>query len=447
MKHYIIAATVSVLAFQSPAWAASEDLGKRIEALEKEIQLLKHKQEVQEEKDAAAAAEEKSANVELGKSGLKIASPDGNYALSLKGYFQIDGRSFINDDNNTGKNDILARRLRPTLELKAGDASFRLMPDFSGSTTRIFDAHADYKLYDALQFRVGKFKTPIGLERLQSASDIAFIERGHPANLVPNRDVGLMAYGFPIPDVLEYQLGVFNGNADLANTDGDDDDNKDVAARIFVQPFHNSNTVALQGLGVGVGGSIGDRAGSTSKPILGAYKTPGQQDFFKYRSDVFADGEHWRLYPQAYWYYGPLGVLAEYAISHQEVTRGAVHDELQHNAWQLETSYVLTGEDASFKGGVKPANPFNLQNGGFGAWEVAARVGATNVDNDTFVTFADANAAASKAQSYGVGVNWYMNENLKLAADYDFTEFDGGASGGQDRPDEQALFTRVQFRF
>jgi phosphate-selective porin OprO/OprP len=423
----------------------SAGISERIAKLESEIALLKRQQEVQEEKDKAVA--EKTANVEFGKKGLKITSPDKNYELSLRGTFQFDSRQFLNDEKNTGKDDLLARRLRPVLEAKAGNASFRLMPDFAGSTTRIFDAHADYKLNDAVQFRFGKFKTPVSLERLQSPGDMFAIERGHPSNLAPSRDFGFMVYGNPVPDIVEYQLGVFNGNADLANTDGDDDDKKDVAARVFVQPFRNAETVALQGLGVGLAGSIGDREGSATKTILGSYKTPGQQDFFKYRSDAFADGEHWRLYPQAYWYAGNTGLLAEYAISNQDVTRGADHDTLQHTAWQVVGSYVLTGEDVNFRGGIKPTEDFDLTKGGKGAWEVTARIGQTDVDDAAFGRFADLNASASKAQSYGSGLNWYLSENLKLMANYDFTTFDGGAAGGEDRPDEHALFTRAQFRF
>lgn len=451
MKKYLLAATtlsVSLLTLQPNlvhAEIISSGVGQRLQNLEEEIALLKRQQEVNDEKAKALA--EKTANVELGKKGLKITSPDKNYELSLRGTFQFDNRNFLNDDSNISRDDLLSRRLRPILEAKAGNASLRFMPDFAGSTTRIFDAHADYKLTDAIQFRFGKFKTPIGLERLQSAADLTFIERGHPTNLVPTRDYGFMVYGNPIADVLEYQVGVFNGNQDLGNTDGDDDDKKDISARIFASPFRNSNHVSLQGLGVGIGGSIGDREGTSSKTILGTYKSPGQQDFFRYRSDTYADGQHWRLSPQAYWYSGNVGLLAEYAISNQEVSRRKNHADLQHEAWQIAGSYVITGEDINFRGGVKPFKDFNFSNGGIGAWEVTARIGETDVDDKTFGFFADSQVAASKADSYGAGLNWYLNENLKLMVNYDLTKFDGGAANGQNRPDEHALFTRTQFRF
>lgn len=412
---------------------AVDEITARIDALEKELQDLKAQQQAQ------MKASQHHADVSLDNKGLKINSPDKQYAMSLKGYMQIDHRGFLNDDAHTGKDEILARRLRPVLEMKAGDASFRLMSDFAGSATKIFDAHADYAFSNAWNVRVGKFKPPLGLERLQSAADLTFIERGLPTNLAPSRDFGAMIYGDVVPKMLEYQLGIFNGNPDGSSADSDDDDRKDVVARVFAYP--------VDGLGVGVAGSYGERDGSATKTMLGSYKTVGQQDFFKYRSDVFADGTHWRLYPQAYWYHQNMGVIAEYAVSHQEVTRGAAQDALAHTAWQIAASYVLTGEDVNFKGGVKPDADFNPKGSGWGAWELVARAGQFNVDDAAVTSFADGSVSARDANSAGIGVNWWMSDNLQLMTDYNFTYFNGGASAGQDRQDEQALFSRVQFRF
>ncbi len=430
----------------------SDDLSARIQKMEAEIAQLKSEQAALKAKAAQNTAQSNTltvpSNIEMGKKLLTITSADKKYQLALHGTAHFDNRQFMN--NNIAKDEFIVRRLRPIVEAKVGDASFRLMPDFAGSTTKVMDAHADYKLTDSIKFRFGKFKTPVSLERLQSPADMFFIERGMPSNLAPNRDIGVMIYGDILPKQLEYQLGVFNGNADLANSDGDDDNKKDIAARLFAYPFQTS---ALKGFGIGVGGSVGERAGSKTKTILGTYKTPGQQDFFIYRSDVYADGQQWRLYPQANYYYKNIGLLAEYAISNQEVTRGSNHLELQNNAWQVAGSYVLTGEDVNFKGGVTPSEEFNfkrldLYSGeGIGAWEITARIGQTNIDDQAFINFADSSLAASQAQTFGGGLNWYLNENFKLMADYNFTSFDGGAIGGADRPDEQAFFTRTQFRF
>ena len=55
--------------------------------------------------------------------------------------------------------------------------------------------------------------------------------------------------------------------------------------------------------------------------------------------------------------------------------------------------------------------------------------------------------SASKASAYGLGLNWYLNENLKWVLNYERTRFDGGAAGGADREDEEAFLTRVALGF
>lgn len=438
------------LCVASGAFAQESNLSDRIAKLEAEIALLKRQHEV--ELEEAKASKEKSANVEIGKKGLSVTSQDKKYSVALHGYFQLNDRIFLDDEASSGRDEFLARRLRPYLDVQMGDVSFRFMPDFAGGTARIFDAYMDYKFSDAAVLRAGKFKPFLTLEQLQSDADNSFIERGHPSSLAPSRDLGIGLNGELFESMLEYQLALTNGNPDFSSADNDEDDMKDVVARVFARPFKNADTVAIRGIGFGVGGSYGDREGNSSKPILPDYRSPGQQAFFKYRSGAlpadttYADGEQWRFFPQAAWFWGNKSIIGEYGISSQEVTRGGSHATLEHHAWQVLVSYVLTGEEAAFKGGIKPAQDFSLKNGGLGAWELIARVGETEIDDDAFPVYADPTKSASDAMTFGAGINWYLTQNFELSLDYDFTSFDGGATGG-DRDDEQALFSRAQFRF
>ena len=66
----------------------------------------------------------------------------------------------------------------------------RVMPDFGGGTTVLQDAYVDARFKPSFKIRVGKFKSPFGLERLQSAIDMTFIERGAPTSLAPEPGPG-----------------------------------------------------------------------------------------------------------------------------------------------------------------------------------------------------------------------------------------------------------------
>jgi phosphate-selective porin OprO/OprP len=152
--------------------------------------------------------------------------------------------------------------------------------------------------------------------------------------------------------------------------------------------------------------------------------------------------------PQGYWYWGPLGVLGEYAVSSQKIRlTGAPATKVHNDAWQLTATCLLTGEENSYQG-VRPHTPFSLANGGWGAWELAGRVGRLEIDNEAFPTLSLA-GSASKATSWGTGVNWYLNRNLKLSLDYEQTYFKDGSSqrGTVTAQDEKLIFSRVQLAF
>jgi phosphate-selective porin OprO and OprP len=284
--------------------------------------------------------------------------------------------------------------------------------------------------------------------------------------LVPNRDLGAMLHGEVWGGFFDYAAGIFNGVGDARNsTNSDFDDNKSGQGRVFFHPFKKLDT-ALKGLGIGVSGSYQDSQGASALPsttggALPGYFTEGQQQFFAYNSTngvVEADGEHWRLSPQADYYYGPFGFLAEYAISNQRVfmsdeTTGLfVAESLDHRAWQISGSWILTGEDASFKG-VTPRHPFNPRQGGWGALQLVARYSELDIDDSAFPFFSNASTSASKAAAWSVGLNWYLNKNILVKANFSHTDFTDGGAGGSTAPgsitsqDEQVFFTRMQLAF
>jgi len=150
--------------------------------------------------------------------------------------------------------------------------------------------------------------------------------------------------------------------------------------------------------------------------------------------------------------------MGEYAISANEVSFDTEHETLEHSAWQISTSYVLTGEPATFRG-ILPFKPFNPFFGqwGWGAWEVAFRAGQLFIDKDAFNKgFADKKRSVQRADEVQVGLNWYLNRNIKVVLDYAHTNFDGGASkpgatAGTtvvgNREVEHVIFTRLQLVF
>jgi phosphate-selective porin OprO/OprP len=413
--------------------------------LDQRLRVLERKLELQAEDAASKAAT--APVVSLDEKGLAVRSAaPGAFELKLRGLVQGDGRFWIGDDALPQNDTFLLRRIEPTLEGGWGSLlGFRLTAQFAGDTATINDAYLDLKFDPRATVRIGKTKTPVGLERLQSSASTEQVELGFPSELAPGRDVGVQLQG-QFPAGVSYALGVYNGTPDgrdglTSNPDGD----FDVVGRVFFEPWKNAAN-ALSGLGFGVAASRGERHG-TGSAFLPRYRTPGQVTFFGYRSDVAADGAQERWSPQAYFYKGPFGLLGEYIASREEVVAGSgARAELEHRAWQLSGGVVLTGEAASYQGVVRPDHPFTLGGPGWGALELVARYGRLEIDDDAFPLFADPMQAMAAARGWGLGLNWVLTRNLKLTANYTRTAFEA-APGGTAREDEQVVFTRAQFSF
>ncbi|CAN7248901.1 porin [Pseudoxanthomonas sp. LjRoot168] len=417
--------------------------------LDQRLRILERRIELQQEETAAKAKD--APVVAVNDKGASLKSANGDYEFKLRALVQGDARFFLDDDVVPQNDTFLFRRIRPTIEGSLGKlVSFRLTPEFAGDSATIVDAYVDVKLDPALTLRAGKVKGPIGLERLQSGGAIGLIERSFPTELAPNRDLGIQAQGEFAEGRVTYVAGVYNGapdGRDAATTNPDEE--FEYAGRLFFEPFKNTSS-SWSGLGFGIAGSIGDKQG-TGNNFLPRYRTQGQAQFFNYRSAVAADGEHSRISPQGYLYRGRFGLLAEYIASKQEllVTSGAAagtRADLENTAWQATASWVLTGEDASYRGVVKPSKPFS-PGSGWGAWELVGRYGELEIDDRAFPLFADPLVAARRAKAWTLGVNWYLTSNLKLVVNYLDTQFEGGAAAGADREDEKAVFSRLQVAF
>jgi len=429
---------------------ASADAGEAIaetglDGLDQRLRILERKLELQQEEQVAKAKD--APVIAINDKGASFKSANGDYEVKIRGLIQGDGRFFLNDDAVPQNDTFLLRTARPIIEGSLGKlVGFRFTPEFAGDSASIVDAYVDLRFDPAYTLRVGKFTSPVGLERLQSSSALSDIERSLASELAPNRDIGIQLQGDVADGRLGYAVGVFNGTVDGRDAvTTNPDNNFEYAGRIFFEPFKNSVN-ALSGLGFGIGASVGDKEGSGSN-FLARYRTPGQVQFFNYRSAVLADGRQSRWSPQGYYYRNAFGLLAEYIVSKQEVSIGGVNQELSNKAWQATASYVLTGEDAGYRGVVKPSQPFSPGKDGWGAFEVVGRYGALEIDDAAFPLFADPSVAASKATSWTLGLNWYLNSNLKLVLNYLHTSLDGGAAAGADREDEKAVFTRLQVAF
>lgn len=439
-----------------------------ISALKRQIAELDHKVRELEQRQTASdeLLEERVATaprITAGSRGLSIASPDGNYDFRFGGLLQVDFRSYPGDANNTRDETFVLRRVRPRFRgTLFNRLDFDLQPEFAwaagSNTVRILDAYGDFKFTDALRTRFGQFKSPVGLERLQGAANLTFMERGLPTNLVPTRDIGVMAHGKLFAKTTTWKFGVFNGAVDGYDFRGNFNinDSFSLAGSLFFEPFINSGIDALKGLGFGFATNWGQNTGPVSSSGSDGrrirYVSAGFDPFFQV-TDQGTDflGDAYRLNPQFYYYYGPFGLLSEYVLSSTGYVRNGASTRLNNQAVSVQASYVLTGEDKTY-GGVRPRRPVTFaEGGGWGAWEIAGTFGVLWVDPAAFSGSPETRLAvtgsAERAIDWGAGVNWYLTDNFKFQLNYIQTVYQGSAGLAGNRPTENFLGARLQVNF
>src|SRR5438477_5707022 len=163
----------SPLLFIAPR-ARADERDEKIKQLEKRLESFEEKTRRLEEKldTLEGRATEKRTpqpTLSIGPSGFTMRSADTNFVLSLRAILQLDSRTYFDDGGIIGNDGFVLRRVRPIF---AGtvfrDFDFLLAPDFGGSSATIRDAYLNYFYNSGLQLRLGKYKTPVGLEQIQS---------------------------------------------------------------------------------------------------------------------------------------------------------------------------------------------------------------------------------------------------------------------------------------
>jgi phosphate-selective porin OprO/OprP len=112
------------------------------------------------------------------------------------------------------------------------------------------------------------------------------------------------------------------------------------------------------------------------------------------------------------------------------------------HGYYIQAGYFLTGETRPYKKAegvfdrVKPLKPYGQ--GGFGAWEVAGRFSYLDLDDDRL--------AGGKLWDYTLGINWYLNNNVRLMWNYIRARLDTGP-GARSDADADIFMMRAQVDF
>ncbi|MEO1956496.1 MAG: porin [Methylophilaceae bacterium] len=382
--------------------------------------------------------------VTVGKKGLVVKSNDGQYSAKVGGRIHIEAMSHRGDEGLTTQatDGANVRRSRIYLKGHAKEIEYILEADLAGNSLRMKDVFVVYTGIGNWDLTVGNQKHAMTMEVQESSNDIMFTERGMTYALsAPYFDRALGVNAKVKGETWNVQGGIYGDH--YSNITGLEEGHG-YAIRGTVTPVWNKK----EGQMVHIGASYGVRSldeihprftyETTNDSNLNLLETPNTAGFDKVKLAAieFAAMN------------GPLSFQAEYHRANVEGT-----NDYDFDAWYATVGYTLTGESRSYKPTdgefkrLKPKNDFSFKNGGWGAWEVAARLDSLDLN--------DGNGAAAitggEGNRYTLALNWYLNYNCRLMADYskiyDINNGPVKTKAGGEADDVDTLTVRAQWAF
>ncbi|NNL57475.1 MAG: ATPase [Pseudomonadales bacterium] len=317
------------------------------------------------------------------KGGLALATADKQYSVQLGGRIQYD-YNHAEKNGVTDEDQFDTRRARLYVKGTIQDWSFK--SQFNVDSGGAEDLYIRYNGFGKqATVTAGRQKMPFGLEELTSSKDISMLERSALTE----------AYAVGRADGLQLSGANRNFTYAVAAFDAGDKtpgrESIGATARATFAPVTTDDSV------VHVGASYQDTEGGTSAygleaaAVFGALH--GQVEFF-------------------------------------EADNGTTGPDT--DGYYVQVGYVITGEQRPYKGGkfkkIKPS-------GSNGAVEVVARY------EDGEGDFGDIELDATDATAWGLGVNWYVNNAVRLGLNYT----DGESEVSTDEGEE--IRARLQIAF
>lgn len=405
-------------------------LQKQLSAMQEQINNMQKQMEENTIAAAEPASGKGTSNV-IGdvkitmKPSPKIESTDGRFAFQPFGRVHLD-TTFFDDDLKENGDNVNFRRARLGFKGKIDqDWKYKFEMDFARELSNFKEVSLTYTGLEDLDIKAGHFKPFFGMDENQSSNYIQFVERAAASNTFARDEeigLGILSGG----DDWSFAIGAFNedGGTDRASTD---EEAKTVDARASYAPINKKGEVLH--LGAAISHRIPDAA---SDAVTFSRRVAGRG------SNLISTGaitgvDSTTLYSlEAAAVLGSFATQAEYFKT--SVDRNTAADA-DFDSWYAQASYLLTGESRPYSGKVgnfkriKPTEPFSLTDGGIGAWEVAARYSNTDLND------ASAGITGGELEDWTAGVNWYINNNTRLMANYIWTDTDVNAVVANDSPE------------
>ena len=273
---------------------AQEAAGTGLADLDQRLRVIERKLELQAEEAAGEGGQHAGRHPQRQQGPVGQVAATGRLEVKFNGLVQADGRFYFDDDQQPAERQlpVAPRRTHARRHLGRADRLPR-QAQLAGDSATINDAYLDLRFDPRATVRMGKFKEPFGLERLQSSSALSH-DRTRPAHRTGAGTrlsaCSCRANSPAARSATRSACSMARSMAATAPRTNPDNDFEAGRARVLAS---RGRTTANALVGPGLRPRRQRRRqGRRGNNFLPRYRTPGQVQFFNYRSDVAADGEH-----------------------------------------------------------------------------------------------------------------------------------------------------------
>jgi phosphate-selective porin OprO/OprP len=369
--------------------------------------------------------------------GVYLETPDKEFSFAVSGLVQADGMLYMRPTPGVATSGFYNPA---TWIIFKGNATEPISWDFSFQnfydTVALLDAYINFNYDPRFQVQIGRFKNPFGYEYYRMALwDLMAPERSLFANNYSgSRRFGLMGHGELFDECLEYALGAFNSQR---NSLRPFNNRLDFEAFLNFKPFYNRETdFPLRNLQFGGSVDLGNGNQAPVPELLRTNQGEGGAQFESTVASAAASPPFLGLAPnvlergsRALWeahlayYLAGLSLVTALEGGHESYSNGpAAPVRIPLDGWFVQVGYLLTGETIRDRTTIQPLQPFDLRPGrfGLGAWEVTARYSQLDLDSRIFSAgLADPSLWTNHAKLIDVGVNWYLNQFVRVTFDWE----------------------------
>jgi len=413
----LLAITIAAL-LSGTAMASDSETAQALEAIKAENAQLRDRLNAIEKN----IEDDKKSETEVSHGTLKAKTKDSKFTINGRLMFDWDEFDGANNVSNGGhsasQSEIRRARIAVTSQLN-NDWKSKLQINFDQKNQAdIKDAYIQHKGQNAT-FTIGNHHEPMGMEELTSSKYISTIERSMVTDaFAPSRSFGMSLKGGD--KHFMWAGGVFKNGNDSINTK---DQTYAFTGRLAYAPINEDGHL----LHLGVAASLRDMGGNDFKIKERAEVHTADKVV---TSGTTAAKDMTLVSLEAAMVNGPFSAQAEYYDAQVNAQTGT---DASYDGYYVLGSYFVTGESRPYKHGsfgkVKPKSDS-------GAWELVAKYSVLNAsDKGTGVD----------ATNIVLGVNYYLNTNMRLMADYVNTDLKSSQVLAEDKGN--ALSVRFQYFF